>query len=363
MHLKDCKSSAKYVGIWPDPETRQNAWLNEIFGGVLSESIVDGKREIVQDGVIVFDYFVTSWRDSYYSRFRGRDAFLVDMSDEFYDFDPKIYTNFRGVIRAYWSDVFRPERVRVLPLGYGVVKPAGTDAVQPSTARQYVWSFLGQVNKSSRPEMAYALARVEPHLLFATDGVPGVVMWNRGASGPRRYSRAESAAILEDSVFAPCPMGNANMECYRVYEALECGTIPILEKRFRFDYFRNLWGDHPAPAFSSWKEAGRWISDMLKRPEEIDLLQRRCMEWWKDYKKSYSASLAEFLTERSATDGDASVSDIVFPKFARPGWQMRELVRHHSSGALRRRVSRQVTRLLRDRRIRIAATAGSAESN
>lgn len=352
----------KYVGVWQDPKAVHDPWIHEIFGEVLSDSVVDGDRELVQDGVILFDHFVTSWRDSYYSRFRGRNAFLVDMSDEFYDFDPEIYVNFRGVIRMYWSDVFRPERVRFLPLGYAGVKGDGPDVVAPSTTRQYVWSFLGQMNKSSRPDMANGLARVEPHLLFATDELPGMVMWNRGPSGARRYSQAENKAILMDSIFAPCPMGNVNLECFRVYEALECGTIPILEKRFRFDYFRSLWGEHPVPTFSSWSEASRWIGRMLERPAEIDVLQRRCTEWWRDYKHSYSHSLAGFLADCSAMDEPATVDEIVLPKFRRAGWQVSELLRHHNAGAARRRISRQLKLLLRNRRFRSSSNARSSRS-
>lgn len=360
MERNGGKRSAKYVGIWQDPGGAHDPWLNAIFGDVLSESVADGNREVVRDGAILFDHFVTSNKDDYYSKFRGLNAFLVDTLDEFYDFDPKIYANFRGVIRMYWSDVFRPERVRILPLGPGGIEISGVGASEPATSRQYVWSFLGQINKSSRPEMAYALGKVEPHLLFATDNLPGVAMWNRGAGGPRRYSRSESAAILGDSIFAPCPMGNANMECFRVYEALELGTIPVLEKRRRLDYFTNLWGEHPVPAFDSWKEAARWMGAMLERPGEIDALQSRCVEWWRSYKKSYSVSLGEFLAECSARDGVAKAEDYVYPKFSRPAWQIRELLRHHNAGALRRRVMLQLKRLRKRGRFRISSNAGPA---
>jgi hypothetical protein len=357
MQNSDLDNRPKYVAIWQDPAAVQNPWLQEIFGDLIRESIVDGKREVVGDGVILFDYYVTSWRDSYYSRFRGRNAFLVDMSDEFYDFDPEIYANFRGVIRAYWSDVFRPETVRFLPLGYAGSLDIPEDAIRPSLDRQYVWSFLGQVNKSSRVEMAKDLASVEPHLLFATDDVPGLTMWNRGLNGQRRYSLGQNAAILRDSIFAPCPMGNVNLECYRIYEALENGTIPIMEKRFRFDYFHRLWGAHPVPSFSTWKDARRWMCEMLDCPAEVEALQRRCMEWWAGYKQQYRVSLGEFLAERSAAGSDISAKDIVLPKFRRPGWQMAELLKHHSVGAVRRRVARQWRRFSKERRFRVASTA------
>lgn len=341
----------------------ENPWLQEVFGGFISRSIMDGKREVVGDGVILFDYHVTGWKDSYHSRFRGRDAILVDRSDEFYDFDPEIYANFRGVIRTYWADVFRPGHVLFLPLGYGWNPAMLEGGTRPSLERRYVWSFLGQVNKSSRVEMARELARVEPHFLFATDDVPGITMWNRSESGRRRYSAAEAAGIMRDSIFAPCPMGNVNLECYRVYEALEEGTIPIVEKRSGFDYFRNLWGEHPVPAFSTWRGAGGWMRAMLERPAEIESLQRRCVEWWKDYKQRCVASVGEFLEERSTGEGVASVEEIVFPKFSRPGWQMRELLKHHSAGALRRRAILQLRRMMTERRFRVATTAGTEDAD
>ena len=135
-----------------------------------------------------------------------------------------------------------------------------------------------------------------------------------------------------------------------------------MEKRSGLDYFRNLWGEHPVPAFSTWKEARVWMRGILGRPAEIESLQGRCVEWWKEYKQRYVASVGEFLEERSASEGVASVEGIVFPKYSRRGWQLRELLRHHSAGALRRRATLQLTRMLKERRFRVAATAGPADA-
>jgi len=147
-------------------------------------------------------------------------------------------------------------------------------------------------------------------------------------------------------------MGNVHLETYRPYEALECGTIPILEKRLTIDYYRELWGDHPVPTVRSWKEAHSFIRHMLENPTELDVLQQRCTTWWKLYKLQLSQDMGEFLHRRSAATGPTLLEDVVLPKYHRPGWKVRELLRHHDSHAFVRRISRQVTRVLSSGKLR-----------
>ena len=56
-----------------------------------------------------------------------------------------------------------------MPLGYCSGMARGGRPIQRASARKYLWSFVGEVNKSSRPDMARALASAEPHFLCATD--------------------------------------------------------------------------------------------------------------------------------------------------------------------------------------------------
>ena len=46
------------------------------------------------------------------------------------------------------------------------------------------------------------------------------------------------AAVFADTVLAPNPPGNVHPECYRVYEALEAGALPIVDT----DYFHTVFG-------------------------------------------------------------------------------------------------------------------------
>jgi hypothetical protein len=350
-----------YTGIWQAHDPHEREFIEEIFAPYISSYVTDGKHELALEDSILFDAFCYAQDPAYYAKFRGRNAFLVQFLDENYEGGYELYENFRGVIRCFWSDVFNPQRVIFLPLGYSNGVECGREPMVAASKRRYVWSFLGQVNKSSRPDMAHGLAKVAPNFLFATDDVPGFIFYNKVGAERRRFPRKEYAEYLFESSFSPCPMGNANLECFRVYESLECGAIPIVEKRRSLDYFRELLGNHPMPTVHSWHEARGLIAELLKAPAQMDALQQSCLAWWRTYKKDYTAALGEFLTSRSQA-GPVVPGTIMLPKYRTPGWQIRELLRHHDARAVRRRVDKQVRRLLSGKGTREAFRPGKPAS-
>ena len=44
----------------------------------------------------------------------------------------------------------------------------------------------------------------------------------------------EMSEILSSTKFIPCPNGFFHPETYRLYEALECGCIPIVENAYNY---------------------------------------------------------------------------------------------------------------------------------
>jgi hypothetical protein len=155
-------------------------------------------------------------------------------------------------------------------------------------------------------------------------------------------------------------MGNVNLECFRVYEALECGSIPIVEKRWSLDYFRTLLGDHPIPTVGSWKEGRHLIRSLLRDPQGLNELQEKCIRWWQNYKKEYSVNVGRFLAERSvcASMPEPAVSSL----YRMPLWQPIELLRHHNARAAMKRVRRQVARVLQNGQVRVAHRPSSMPS-
>src|SRR5205085_4230318 len=118
----------------------------------------------------------------------------------------------------------------------------------------------------------------------------------------RSLTPAEYKQVLEESIFAPSPMGNVNLECFRVYEALEQGAIPIVERRFTLDYFRSLLGNHPIPTVASWQEAGNLVKSLLSSPSDLEALQRTCLSWWQQFKHSLTSEVGQLLSSRLPDD-------------------------------------------------------------
>jgi hypothetical protein len=314
----------KLTLLWQGQAYAERDWIREIFAPITGGEVHDGNHKLVLDDCLLIDSYVRTHPPGYYEQFRGRNAWLLHLSDETYEGGYNVYANFRGVFRNYWARAFVSRGVLPLPLGYsdgvapGMTKPA--DGPRP-----YLWSFLGQSNKSSRPDMLRAFAPLTPSFVLCTDGPER-----------RSYSRAEYQQVLLNSVFIPCPMGNVNLDSFRVYEALECGAIPILEKRLQLDYFRELLGEHPLPAFRNWSEAARFVASLRNNQQAISALRDRCFQWWMAYKRTLGQQIQDHLAHSQTPQMPRTL----------PTAQLVELMRHQSLRTLNRRVQLQFGRLL-----------------
>ena len=319
----------KLTFLWQSSDFVERDWIREVFGSIAGQQMYDGHHTLVLDNCLLIDSRPHLQHASYYEKFRGKHAWLLHLSDETYAGGYQVYSNFRGVFRNYWSGAFSPRRVFHVPLGYseGIPLDLAQAGMRP---RKYVWSFLGQGNKSSRPDMLGAFRRLSPNFILLTD-----------RPGNRNFTRAEYREVLLDSTFVPCPMGNVNLESFRVYEALECGSIPIVEKRAQLDYFGRLLGKHPIPAFSSWAAAARFASTVLNDPERLRSLRDRCFDWWVGYKKVLQERVAQFILDSGSGAGEPSMR--MFQ--TAPGRGSLELMLHQSPRTFARRLHLQFGRL------------------
>ncbi len=326
----------KLTFLWQWKYFIERDWIASLFAPFAGEQVYDGEHRIVLDNSLVIDGHLHCKPAGYFSQFRGKNAWLLHLCDDTYEGGYSRYENFRGVFRNDWSGIFNPRRVLQLPLGFTAGFQGG--AGEPGTARRpYLWSFLGGATTSSRPDMIKALLPLKPHFLHITD---------RG--NVQRYSKQEYEQILRDSIFVPSGMGIVNIECFRTWEALECGAIPIVEKRWGFDYYTSLLGNHPLPAFTDWGKAARFISGIRNDHEALDRLQRRCQEWWQGYKQSLRERIEEMFISPAGAEAGAYVSW----RRSIPGAQVAELMRHHTFPALLRRAKRQTLRLIHEGKLR-----------
>jgi hypothetical protein len=268
--------------IWQvSPKSFEGDWLRYILQGYYDTEIIDLCRKEVSRHMIVIDNRFDASREAYY-----RNAFLSDctillihLSDERFKDDLSAYRWCHTVYRNYWSPLISGlKSVNFFLLGY---KTGFTEQeVVPAASRPYLFGFAGDPNKSTRPEMVSALSGIMGGKVHLTSG------WN--ASDVLEVTSYQN--ILRNCIFAPCPIGNINVDSFRVCEALECGAIPIVERRPGFDYFKNLLGDYPFPVIDKWEDADR-VMTAITRADGGASLQARCYAWWVDYKQGLRARL------------------------------------------------------------------------
>ena len=97
---------------------------------------------------------------------------------------------------------------------------------------------------------------------------------------PRRYRDT-----LLETAFTIAP-GGGNEETYRVYEALEAASIPIIKHS-------PAWaplGTHPLPMVHAWSPEAIALHLSTTGPA-LDVLQREVVHWWRRFKSERAAAV------------------------------------------------------------------------
>jgi hypothetical protein len=157
--------------------------------------------------------------------------------------------------------------------------------------REFSWSFLGEVKNPSRSNMVARMNEVT-----GKSFVHAISAWNADDS----FRGAAYSNVLANSVFVPSPSANVHCECYRTYEALECGAIPVVDT----DYYHTEFGAPFPIAGPTWEGAADMLNRLLDDLGSLERLQHECESWWESVKTGYPAkvkALAESTPARAPT--------------------------------------------------------------
>ena len=277
----------------PDSE---GTWVNNLLGGVVREEFFIDDVKYLPTKIVIYpfsdaseDVTVFFLKKCFYE---GVSTILVT-GDEWYrssfEFMSKSSMYCDLIINTCYSphmELFG--NVVQIPFGLGNSQfPAYPPDWRSKLAseRDYFWSFAGDPNKSTRKAMLAEMERYEGGFTHLISG------WMAMDSlSPQDYR-----ALLENSVFAPCPAGWANVDSYRVWESLEAGCIPIVERR-DFDYFTLIGGRHPMPALRDWREV-HTILEPYRERGAAEELRAACANWWAGYKQSLRTKIGGIVGE------------------------------------------------------------------
>ena len=140
--------------------------------------------------------------------------------------------------------------------------------------KKYTWSFTGQIHaQGKRKEMIEQLKDCPGDSFFNI---------NKSWQSSDSLSTKEYRDILSNSIFVPCPRGNSSVDSFRLYECLECGAIPIIEKDESWEI---LLGDHPfLLTDSDWVAGKKYIQELYGNHDFLQKYQEKIQDWWVKFK-------------------------------------------------------------------------------
>ncbi len=183
-----------------------------------------------------------------------------------------MYKNCDYIWRTFCSNkYFENNKVKCIPIGY----KSGVSNKKKNN-RKYKWAFTGTPHKSSRHDLLFQFSGIEPFFCHKTKKFD-----------QKTISADDMSEVLSSTEFIPCPNGFFHPETYRVYEALECGCIPIVEKAYK--YYDRLLPNNPFLKVDMWAEAKpiikSWGNDQIKQKRD------ECKIWWNNLKNELQESI------------------------------------------------------------------------
>lgn len=211
---------------------------------------------------------------------------LISDEDAYFDWEaaiPKQHT----IITQYWNPEYKNKIQRRILLGCPTRIKDFT--INKTETKEYEWSFVGQVQNQFRQECVDVLAALPTGFLHT---VPQF----GGGEGAKDYQ--EYLDIMCKSKFVICPSGSMTADCFRIYEAMECGAIPIVNKRSPrdkegFDYWQSIYPLSNLISVNNWKELPDILSAYKK--ENADILNY----WWFQYKSELESKLVAYAKGNS----------------------------------------------------------------
>eukprot|EP00049_Salpingoeca_infusionum_P025808 m.21771 g.21771 ORF g.21771 m.21771 type:complete len:555 (+) comp8334_c0_seq1:179-1843(+) len=177
------------------------------------------------------------------------------------------------------------DAVRFLPLGSRTEFPDPEAGATPATMRQFIFSFMGAPTnyirkylfEVFREDTAVPKDQIYMHLAdhWSTDP-------NDASTG--YVNSTTYAAIMRESAFTLCPKGNS-VEQYRIYEALESASIPVIchEGKYARDRLPPEIIESPILFVDDWKDAPKAIMELWNNPARLLKRQIELAEWYDKY--------------------------------------------------------------------------------
>jgi len=164
-----------------------------------------------------------------------------------------------------------------IPLGYVKYYLSDKSSINNLTINQkeYDFSFVGSM-KSDRKEMLHAFMDVFDNFYISA----GLMNWSSPLDSTVKTN--EIYSIYSKSIFVPIGRGNVSLDCFRIYEAILAGAIPVIVgPKEEIDYIFSFNGNKPLMICgNSWTVVAAQCKHLSQNKEIVDQIIIANKQWW-----------------------------------------------------------------------------------
>lgn len=230
------------------------------------------EQEIVNNNILVFSSNSHLFNDILEIVLKIKPIIIVHLSEEWGN--KSEYTNLASYTNLllhqhhfHYYPYNNYNNIIQIPLGYMEdmfnKKNALSFKLKPLSERKYKWSFIGNL-KQDRKELIDKFSSK-----FSENFVGNNIL------------SSQIFSIYNDTIFVPVGRGNVVIDCFRIYEAILSGSIPVIvceEQEFKNSLYYN--NDIPPLIYEkTWDDAIKKCEYLLNNREELENIAYKNYQW------------------------------------------------------------------------------------
>lgn len=164
--------------------------------------------------------------------------------------------------------------------------------LRPTDDKPLDWFFAGQVTNATRESCVRQLRNMQGGKLLETQ------QFYSGMPHDEYFQTLAKAKVI------PCPSGPVCSDTFRMAEALEAGSIPIVDEHPGWKQpVRGFWSmvfpqGMPFPVIDDWAQLPQVMSSVLAN---YAVYSQATRAWWDEYKRNYFNWLSQDLKSLGVT--------------------------------------------------------------
>ena len=286
---------SKITMIYDNNCSWEKDYIDVLFKNIVYNTIYVEKDELLNNLkkdndliILVFSSYIYTFQQIQNVAIRIKPIIIVNLSDEFgskpeythlaahtklllhqHHFNHYPYNNYNNIIQiplGYMTNMFDDKYVFDIQL-------------KPLVERKYKWSFIGNM-KQDRAELVEKFSNKFNENFVGNNILPSNMF-----------------DVYNNSIFVPNGKGNYVIDCFRIYEAILSGSIPVIVCNVS-EFMERFYYNNCIPPFifeESWDKAVLRCEYLLNNMEELEIIQKKNYKWLKNKIESIQLLINEYL--------------------------------------------------------------------